>query len=52
VCEVLKSSGFARFAAGNNPYTIINFDLSEIAAEYRLLHIERIEAPQGPGDLD
>lgn len=49
--EVLKGSGFASFAAGINPYTITDLDLSKIAAEYRLLHIQRIEARQGPGDL-
>lgn len=49
--EVLKGSGFASFAAGINPYTITDPELSKTAADYRLLHIKRLEARRGPGDL-
>jgi deazaflavin-dependent oxidoreductase (nitroreductase family) len=51
---VLKSSGFASFSAGINPYRVSDGQLAQVAAEYRLLHIERLAARTGeggPGEL-
>ena len=52
--EVLIGSGFAAFAAGINPYTMTDEELTEATRGYRLIHIQREEAltgQDGPGDL-
>ena len=51
---VLIGSGFAAYAAGLNPRSMSGEALAAATADYRLLHIRRVEArtgPGGPGDL-
>ena len=52
--QVLIASGFAAYAAGIDPATLTNEELSAATADYRLIHIRRTEARtgrSGPGDL-
>jgi deazaflavin-dependent oxidoreductase (nitroreductase family) len=52
--QVLIASGFAAYAAGIDPATLTNEELSAATADYRLIHIRRTEARtgrNGPGDL-
>ncbi len=52
--EVLLNSGFAARAAGINPRTLDDATLAARAADYRLMHLRRVDpvtGPGGPGDL-
>ena len=52
--QVLIASGFATFTAGINPYTISDENLDKVTSEYKLLHIQPVQActgDNGPGDL-
>lgn len=52
--EVLIASGFASYMAGIRPKSVSDAELAELAADYRILRIERTHAltgTGGPGDL-
>jgi deazaflavin-dependent oxidoreductase (nitroreductase family) len=52
--QVLIASAFAGRLAGLNPYTLSDAALGKLTANYKLLHIRRVEARTGaggPGDL-
>lgn len=52
--QVLIASGFAARAAGIDPVKASDAALAQVSADYRLLHIRRVDArtgPGGPGDL-
>ncbi len=46
---VLKGSGFAAYAAGINPHRLSDAELDAATATYRLLRIQRVAPPSGPG---
>jgi len=52
--QVLIASGFAARSLGIDPVKQSDEQLAQVSADYRLLHIRRLEArtgPGGPGDL-
>ena len=52
--QVLIASGFAARSLGIDPVKESDEQLAQVSADYRLLHIRRLEArtgPGGPGDL-